>query len=133
LKLVLNEPDSHLADSLWQVWLVAGQQPVAPPLLPVEMTAVLRKYVYRGALTLEQGFKALQTALAFDVTLLTFPDLHARAWQLAAQLNRPTAYDAHYLALAQILGCEFWTADQRLVNAAQKSLPWVHGLGEFSP
>jgi len=71
--------------------------------------------------------------LAFDVTLLTFPDLHNRAWQLATQLNRPTAYDAHYLALAKILDCEFWTADQRLVNAAQSTLPWVHWLGEFSP
>jgi predicted nucleic acid-binding protein len=118
---------------LWQAWLVADRLPVAPPLLPVEITAVLRKHVYRGALTLEQGARALQTALAFDITLLTFPDLHDRAWQLAAQLNRPTAYDTHYLALAQILGCEFWTADQRLVNAAHRTLSWVHWLGEFSP
>ncbi len=133
LKLVLNEPDSHLADSLWRSWLTAGSQLVAPPLLPIEVTAVLRKHVHRGLLTSELGWRALQNALAFDVVIMTFPDLHERAWQLAAQLNRPTAYDTHYLALAQILGCEFWTADERLKNAAQLSLPWVHWLGELMP
>jgi predicted nucleic acid-binding protein len=45
LKLVLNEPDSALADALWQSWLTAGAQLVAPPLLPIEITALLRKHV----------------------------------------------------------------------------------------
>ena len=34
--------------------------------------------------------------------------------------------DAHYLALAQRLGAEFWTADRRLVQAVQATLPWVN-------
>jgi predicted nucleic acid-binding protein len=74
----------------------------------------------------------LQKALAFDVTIMTFPDLHERAWHLAAQLDRPTAYDSHYLALAQILGCEFWTADERLYNASRPHFPWVRWLGSFT-
>jgi predicted nucleic acid-binding protein len=133
LKLVLNEPDSALAESLWRSWLDSGQRPVAPPLLPFEITAVLRKHVYRGMLSPERGFQALQKALAFGVTILTFPDLHERAWHLAARLNRPTAYDSHFLALAEFLGCEFWTADQRLHNAVHPTLPWTHWLGDFSP
>ncbi len=42
------------------------------------------------------------------------------------------SYDAHYLALAEHLGCEFWTADKRLHNAVHEKLPWVRGLGDFS-
>lgn len=44
--------------------------------------------------------------------------------------NRPTAYDAHYLALAEYAGCAFWTADQRLFDAVRRQLDWVHWLGE---
>lgn len=34
-------------------------------------------------------------------------------------------------ALAEILGCEFWTADERLVNAAKDKLPWNRWLGDY--
>lgn len=37
------------------------------------------------------------------------------ALDLAERLSLSATYDAHYLALAEWLGAEFWTADQRLV------------------
>lgn len=132
LKLVLHEPDSHLAEALWRSWLATGHRPVAPPLLPFEITAVLRKHVYRGTISQAYGAEALRQALAFNIALIAVPDLHQRAWDLATQLNRPTAYDAHYLALAEALGCEFWTADGRLYQAIQDRLSSVHWLGDFS-
>jgi len=52
------------------------------------------------------------------------------AWQLAKQFDRPGAYDAAYLALAQLRGCELWTADERLYNAVSRELPWVKWVGE---
>jgi len=54
------------------------------------------------------------------------PDLHWRAVELAARFSLAAAYDAHYLALAEHLGGEFWTADGRLARMVQASLPWVH-------
>jgi predicted nucleic acid-binding protein len=63
--------------------------------------------------------------------LQTFDGIHERAWQLATEFGRPTAYDTHYLALAEHLGCPFWTADQRLFNAVSDKLEWVHFLGDF--
>jgi predicted nucleic acid-binding protein len=62
----------------------------------------------------------------FDVALLR------RAYELATQFNRPTAYDSQYLAVAERLNCEFWTADQRLFNAAHEQLPWVKWVGNFN-
>ena len=46
------------------------------------------------------------------------PGLHRRAMELAAQLRQDAAYDAYYLALAELLDCELWTADQRFYRAA---------------
>lgn len=39
------------------------------------------------------------------------------AWAMAQEYQRPTTYDMTYLALAQILDCDLWTADRRLVLA----------------
>ena len=59
--------------------------------------------------------------------------LHQRAWELARHFNRPAAYDAHYLALAEMADCPFWTADKRLFNVVRNELEWVHWLGNYSP
>ena len=131
LKLLLNEPDSHLAEALWQQWVQQNSQPIAPYLFTFEITAVLRKATHRGLLEVATAEKMLQKALEFDVRMQTFSGIHQRAWELATEFNRPTAYDAHYLALAEMVGCPFWTADRRLFNAVSQKLDWVHFLGNF--
>ena len=131
LKLLLREPDSDKVNSLWDSWLLNGCHIAAPPLLPIEVTAVLRKSVYRGRLAARDGWEMLQKVPALGVAILNFDDLHQRAWVLAEKLNRPTAYDTHYVALAEWLNCDFWTADRRLYNAAAPTLPWVHILDEI--
>jgi predicted nucleic acid-binding protein len=46
--------------------------------------------------------------------------------------SRVAAYDCFYLALAQRLDTEFWTADRPLSRAAlQADAPWVKWIGEF--
>jgi predicted nucleic acid-binding protein len=82
--------------------------------------------------TLQESRRALQLALAFGIEYLEPVDFYLRAFELADRLERPVAYDTHYLALAEHLGCEFWTADERLVNAVQGALPWVKWLGQMS-
>lgn len=131
LKLLLNEPDSQLAEALWHTWVTNDVQLIAPYLFPFEVTAVIRKVTHQGLLDAEIGKKVLKKAFEFDVSLQTFPQIHERAWTLATQFNRPTAYDTHYLALAENVGCPFWTADRRLYNAVSHHLTWVHWLGNF--
>ena len=50
----------------------------------------------------------------------------------ALQFNR-TFYDSTYLALAEHLGCEFWTADGRFYNAVKDSLSFVKWLAHYQP
>jgi len=133
IKLVVEEEQSDHASALWDSWVDDGVKIVAPTLFSYEVTATLRKKVYRQLLTLAEGKEAFAAALAVEVRLMAPSGLHERAWELATRFNRPTAYDSHYLALAEMLSCEFWTADQRLFNAVQDELSWVRWLGEYQP
>jgi predicted nucleic acid-binding protein len=76
----------------------------------------------------EEGAEALEAALALDIALYGDADLHRRALELAQRFSLPATHDAHYLALAERLGAEFWTADRRLTRAVQVTLPWVHWI-----
>jgi Predicted nucleic acid-binding protein, contains PIN domain len=60
------------------------------------------------------------------ITLFGHASVHRRALLLAGQFKLPSAYDAHYLAVAEVFGAELWTADQRLFRAVSGPLPWVH-------
>lgn len=72
--------------------------------------------------------KAVAHSIFYDVS----DALLLRAYELATQLSRPTAYDAQYLAVAERFQCDFWTADERLFNAVSNSLTWVKWLGNFA-
>ena len=129
LKLVLDEPDSLSARPVWANWIEQDVEVVAPTVLPYEVTAVIRNNVYRRRLTPEEGATAFHIVHAQDIQLLCPDGLHQRAWELAIQYDRPTTHDTHYLALAEMLGCELWTADERLFNAIKGKLAWVQWLG----
>ncbi len=111
---------------LWKEWHEIGRSVVAPTLLYYEVSNAMRRYVVHGELLLEEAAEALEAALELDITLYGDAGLHRRALEMADQFALPATYDAHYLALAETLGAEFWTADHRLVRAVGVALPWVH-------
>ena len=130
LKLVLDEIDSDAAQALWQSWVDADIEIFAPEHLAFEATSVIRNHVQRGLISPEAGRQAFDVLHAQAVTLVPSSRLNVWAWELAGQFQRPTAYDAYYLALAEALDCQLWTADLRLVNAVGHTLKWVRWLGE---
>jgi predicted nucleic acid-binding protein len=87
----------------------------APDLVDVETVSVLRKRWLAGAVS-EQRFAAAVDDLA-QLDVQRYPTLRfmRRAFELRANV---TAYDSAYVALAEELGCELLTADQRLASAA---------------
>jgi len=86
----------------------------APDLVDVETVAVLRKRWIAGSIS-DLRFAAAVDDLE-DVELDRYPVLRfmRRAYELRANV---TAYDAAYVALAETLACELWTADRRLASA----------------
>ena len=131
LKLVLPEPDSGLARDLWERWKAERALVIAPTLWGYEIVSVIRNRAHRGQIPAEVEEEALAVLQGLPVQLMAPVGLHRRAWELARQFDRPAAYDAHYLALAEMAGCPFWTADERLVNAVHGELDWVHWLGDY--
>jgi predicted nucleic acid-binding protein len=128
LKLVLDEADSEHVHALWAAWAAEEATIIAPCHLAFEATSVIRNHVYRRNISPEAGQMAFEAFLAQEIEWHHPGDLEVRAWELAAQYDRPTAYDASYLALAERADCELWTADSRLAKAVAASLPWVKTL-----
>ena len=114
----------------WTAWHEAGQRFVAPVLQRYEITNAFHRYQAAGQFSVTAVENALASAFRLPITYYDQMDDHQRAMELARRFNRPAAYDAHYLALAERLGVEFWTADRRLVNAVQHQLGWVHLIGD---
>ena len=92
----------------------------APDLVDVETVAVLRRRWLAGSLP-ERGFQAAIADLE-NVDLDRYPTLPlmGRAYQLRHDV---TAYDASYVALAELLDCELLTGDRRLAGASGPRCP----------
>ena len=128
LKLFLEEPDSDQVQALWAQWLADDNRILAPYHLVFEVISVIRNYVYRGKISTEAGRAAVEAFTVQDIELIPPESLCIRAWELAEQFSRPTAYDSFYLAAAEYVGCDLWTADGRLYRAVRGELPWVKRL-----
>ncbi len=133
VKLVLSEADSALAQALWNEWIAQQTIVIAPMLWAYEVSLVVRKYAHRGLLPPDAEDEAFTTLHQLPVKLLDPEGLYRRAWELARHFDRPTTYDAHYLALAEMAGCPLWTADKRLYNVVHVELHWVNWLGNYRP
>ena len=129
LKWLLKEEDSNQAQALLESWGREDRRPAAPHLLPAEVTNALHQQVVRGELTVPRAVTLIDDLRSL-VDLHPLPHLHARALELASELGQGAAYDCHYLALAETLDCELWTADDRFHRAASPAFPFVHALGE---
>lgn len=133
LSVALKEPHADRAAALIDQWTQADVRIAAPYLFHYELVSVVRKHIARGTLTRDDGRAALDQLLRLPVEISTEASLLPRAFDLANEHNLPAAYDAVYLALAEQLHCEFWTADLKLFNAVGSSLQWVKWIGNFTP
>ncbi len=131
LKLVLAEDYSDETQAQWQKWIEEGAELVAPSLFIFEGVSAIRLNVARKQITTEAADLAFHEFLAQvrEVRLLLLPNLLERAWSLAKRFKQSQVYDAYYLALAESLGCEFWTADEQLYRLVHRVFPWVKWIG----
>ena len=86
----------------------------APHLLDLEVAQVLRRYYASGEVASERGREAIDDLTALPITRYPHDLLLPRIWDLRHNM---TAYDAVYVALAEILPGVLLTCDARLASA----------------
>jgi len=107
IKWVIEEPGTKKALSLRHHRLLA------PDLLVPECANILWKKVRRKELSSNEAGLAARLLARADIELEPTRPLFERAVELAIALDHP-AYDCTYLALAEVHGCDFVTADETL-------------------
>ena len=104
---------------------------VAPPHFLSEVDSVIRKRVFYGQMTAAEARKAYVILDAAPVQIVDVPGVRQRAREIAEQFNQRAVYDATYAALAELRGCEFWTADKAFFDAGKAALPFVKYLPDY--
>lgn len=93
---------------------LSGEQLHVPHLVDSEVASGLRRQVRAGHLDSDAGWTALDTWRRLGMTRYPVFALLDRVWELRDNLS---AYDAGYVALAELLDCALVTADSRLARA----------------
>ncbi len=86
----------------------------APHLLDLEVAQVLRRFVRKGEVEPQRARQALEDLVALPLERYSHELLVPRVWALRDNL---TAYDASYVALAEVLGATLLTRDDRIRKA----------------
>lgn len=89
----------------------------APELIDPEVIAVIRRWTLRGWLAVETGGRAIEELGELALVRHGHAALRRRAWELR---DRCSAYDACYVALAELLAAPLLTTDTRLATAAER-------------
>ncbi len=130
LKLVLPDALQAHCRSLIARLLGASVEIVAPDLWAYETTSAVCKAFHFQQLTSDEGRQVVAQINTLGVRLIPPDEIqNQQAFEWIVRLKRGAAYDSYYLALAEGLGCEFWTADRRLYNAV--NLPWVRWVADI--
>lgn len=109
---------------------ISGQlEMVAPSLLEYEVMNGLLIAGRRGRIKDEIVLLAAEGFMDLEIPLRDVRAFYPRIIEYSRTLAL-TAYDASYLALAEVEGCALVTADRRLFESAHESLKWVKWIGE---
>lgn len=123
----LTDPSHAAAQEHWD--RLDAFSLAAPSLFLYEVVNAAHRLRRAAMLSTDDVDDLLRAVSALGVQLYGDGDLHREALRLATELDLPTTYDAHYLALAQRFGAALWTCDAKLHRAVGKRLPWVELVG----
>lgn len=128
--LVLPLPYSHQSTAKFIAWKQEGYKFAAPSLWAHEVATVLRKATAAGFLTNERLEPILGEIWHIEIQEVpASKEMIQISIEWAARIGQSKCYDSAYLAAAEMMQAEFWTADQRLYRAARGlGVDWVHSI-----
>jgi len=99
-----------------------------PALLPYELSNAVWQAERRGRISRDQTDRIIESFANLDIEII--PQYWGESLPLARRFGR-SAYEAAYLTLAERLGEQFITGDERLYNAVKGKLDWVLWIGDY--
>ena len=129
VQLLVIEQFSAQARQLASFWDAAGIRLVAPDLMPAEVSSAFLKKIQERIISSAYAKELMAELYGMEIELHSSSRLHNRAIDLALELRQRMPYDSHYLALAESLNCDFWTADRPFYRAAQPHHPRIQWIG----
>jgi len=125
--------DDHAqARAMLEHWAATGAELAAPRLMWEEALDALLSGTRRGHWSGEDADAAAARLLRVPVTPLDGESDRARAWELARRYDNWPVHDMVYVALAERLGEQFVTADEKLARRLEH-LGWVLGWAAAAP
>jgi predicted nucleic acid-binding protein len=103
------------SDGRWAREQLARTALAAPPHMLVEASDVLRRATLSGLVGRDVAALAHEDLFQLSVVVFPFEPLASRVWELHPSV---TAYDAGYVALAEVLDVPLVTLDRRLARAS---------------
>lgn len=100
--------------SRWLRFDLVGQRLYAPELVDLEVLSAIRRLHRRGKLDAVRAVEALADLALLRIVRISHAMLLSRVWELRDNLS---AYDASYVALAQVLDAPLYTGDAPLARA----------------
>lgn len=103
-------------DGRWAESVIASGPVIGPHLLPVEVTAVVRRSLLSARVSPDAAAQAHHDLTGLAVTLFPCRPFSDRVWELRHDV---ASYDAWYVALAEAVDAPMATLDRRLAGAAE--------------
>ncbi|MGP0068164.1 MAG: type II toxin-antitoxin system VapC family toxin [Isosphaeraceae bacterium] len=130
LKWVLPEIDDAKAIRIRDEFSLGIHELCSPDVFPVEVAHSLAKAERRGEIKQGEGALKMADVFAYMPDLYPYLPLLPKAFAIASHF-RIGVYDCLYVVLAEREGCEFLTADDRLVRALQATFPFITSLASL--
>lgn len=131
VKWLTIEPFSSEALKILNDYQVGAVNLLAPDLINAEVGNIIwKKHVFQGISAIDAQLM-LDVFRRLDFVLTPTNVLLETAYHLAITHQR-TVYDMLYVALSVRSGCQFVTADEKLVNAISKTFPSVIWIANWA-
>jgi predicted nucleic acid-binding protein len=128
---IASEPHAAEAREMMLDWRAGAIDLCAPDQLRTEVVAAFLKALRQRRLTEDEARDAIRRSFALALNYYkTTPRVLLGAFEIARHYGlRP--YDCIYVAMALRKQVEFWSGDQRLVNALGTAYPFIRWIGDY--
>lgn len=136
MKWLVPEEDSTRALDLLTHLIDTGATIVEPVLCLYEVPSAIRRKVAKRQLSEKEADETLAKFHFLAMQLNISIEEHRRiqrAWDIASEFGLGRIYDCIYLALAEELGADCWTADEKFHSVLSSDFQRLRLLSHFTP